>query len=260
MAMPAPLAAPKTPLYRLAMPGMILAAPEGGTSVPIFETPPEPRALPKVPACIWTFTVSRGWMVLWLAARASAPATVSAKGLALLLPSASTSLATATRSAGSATAFLATTLFLVARAAAILLRPRASLCRIPEPPPFLAEISKPPLRLRVRPALGSRAASHVKPFDAFTHLILNVASVILVFFFSSSSSSLQRVCVRCVFVSVQCSLCRRLSGWLGLPRMALEFPCLVWKLPAESSREAVCSNSSGCHSRCSLVSAPRASP
>merc|ERR1719247_496978 len=61
---------------------ILAAAPDGGTRAPNLETPPLPAraAVPKVPACIWPFTVSSGWMVLWLAARASAPAMVSFRG------------------------------------------------------------------------------------------------------------------------------------------------------------------------------------
>mmetsp|Transcript_5908 Transcript_5908/g.15298 ORF Transcript_5908/g.15298 Transcript_5908/m.15298 type:complete len:223 (-) Transcript_5908:1282-1950(-) len=200
MAIPAPLAAPTTPRYRLATPPM----PVGGTRLPILESPAEP----KVPACIWTFMVSSGWMVLWLAARASAPAIVSARGLALLFffsssPTTATFLLVASDSAGAwrssrtDSAFWPSSSGKVADRVALLavtdlfLRPPRLFTRWNRPLPpawvlacaagFTAYISNPPRRLSFLPGLVLKSLRSHTPssLDALTHLKLNVASVMV---------------------------------------------------------------------------------
>ena len=92
MAIPAPDAAPMTPLYRLATLGMALvtafwalaavaaaSAPAGGMSFAILESGRLAAVL--LCDCILTLRVSRGWMVPWDAALAMAPARTSLAGL-----------------------------------------------------------------------------------------------------------------------------------------------------------------------------------
>mmetsp|Transcript_10521 Transcript_10521/g.36347 ORF Transcript_10521/g.36347 Transcript_10521/m.36347 type:complete len:200 (+) Transcript_10521:196-795(+) len=163
---------------------ILAAAPDGGTRAPNLETPPLPAraALPKVPACIWTFTVSSGWMVLWLAARASAPAMVSFRGLAL--EDGSSVPAPSTAGSETASAFLATNLFL----GAALPRPRRARrlgsAFLAFPP--LDWTSKPPRRLSTSPALrlalgaAPGATAHARwSLETLTHLKLTVASVMV---------------------------------------------------------------------------------
>lgn len=112
MAMPAPLAAPSTPLYRLAMPAVIacrfwpgVVAPAGGTSWPNLLSPFTPAAPDAAPdaaalgglACSRTLRVSRGWMVLWDSARARAPASTSDAGFSWGLGFAAARLAVVAR-------------------------------------------------------------------------------------------------------------------------------------------------------------------
>jgi hypothetical protein len=95
MAMPAPLAAPKTPRYNeltfaprarksvLSVAAVAAAvAGGGGTSCPILDSDcaaPREALLPSL-VCSLTLSVSRGWIVLCDAARARAPAKMSLAG------------------------------------------------------------------------------------------------------------------------------------------------------------------------------------
>jgi len=101
MAMPAPVAAPRHPLYNNPTSEVIFAAPalaaDANDFLPRLTAPLDtaPRPTPYLPplvdagapeemplsvACMRTLTVSSGWIVLWLAARAKPPAMMSLTG------------------------------------------------------------------------------------------------------------------------------------------------------------------------------------